>query len=139
MSAAESMSAADAAMYDAKHHGRNRVAISCQATKEAMRAELGWLERLRGALAEHRFELHAQPITDLRTGEVHCLELLLRVREQDGRLLMPTAFIPAAERVGVNDDIDRWVLREAIRLASQDRHSNLRYGLNLSGASRSAA
>ena len=136
LDAEDSLVAADLAMYEAKRHGRNRIATSRKAfTGDAMITHLGWLERLRSALAEDRFELHAQPITNLRTGEVSCLELLLRMRETDGELLMPAAFIPTAERFGVIADIDRWVVREAIRILAADQHGNTAYTINLSGVS----
>jgi diguanylate cyclase (GGDEF)-like protein/PAS domain S-box-containing protein len=136
LSAEDSLVAADLAMYEAKRTGRNRVATSRHAfTDEAMTKHLGWLGRLREALAEDRFELHAQPIADLKTGRSHHFELLLRMREPDGELLLPAAFIPTAERFGVIADIDRWVVRNAIRLLAEDRHSDVVYAVNLSGVS----
>lgn len=136
LSAEDSLVAADFAMYEAKRHGRNRTATSRQAiTDDARTMHLGWLERLRGALADGRFELHAQPITNLRSGEVSCFELLLRMRESDGELLMPAAFIPTAERFGAITEIDRWVVREAIRILAADQHANATYTINLSGVS----
>jgi diguanylate cyclase (GGDEF)-like protein/PAS domain S-box-containing protein len=136
LTAGGSLVAGDLAMYEAKRRGRNRIATSRQVfADDAMTNHLGWLERLRGALAEDRFELHAQPIIDLRSGEVSCLELLVRLRDEDGGLLMPAAFIPTAERFGVIADIDRWVVREGIRILAADQHSDTTYTINLSGAS----
>jgi len=136
LSAEESLIAADLAMYDAKRHGRNRIATSRQAFGDDVVAEqLGWLERLRRALSEDRFELHAQPITELRSGRVRCMELLLRLREDDGELLMPAAFIPTAERFGLIAEIDRWVVRKAIGVLAEDRHGDTIYTINLSGVS----
>ena len=132
----ESLIAADLAMYEAKRHGRNRIATSRQAfSDDAMTTHLGWLERLRAALADDRFELHAQPITHLRSRQVRHLELLLRMREQDGELLMPAAFIPTAERFGMIGEIDRWVVRDATRILAQDQDSDTTYTLNLSAVS----
>ena len=134
LSAEDSMVAADMAMYEAKRNGRNRVVTSRQAfTDEAMIKHLGWLGRLRTALAEDRFELHAQPIVDLRSGDVRHFELLLRMRERDGELLMPSAFIPTAERFGVIADIDRWVVRKAIQSLAADSDRRTAYAINLSG------
>jgi diguanylate cyclase (GGDEF)-like protein/PAS domain S-box-containing protein len=136
LSAEESQVAADLAMYEAKRHGRNRVATSRRAFSEhAMAEHLDWMGRLRSALADDRFELHAQPITELRSGEVHYRELLLRMREPDGELLLPGAFIPTAERFGLITELDRWVVHEAIRILADDRHSNTTYTINLSGVS----
>jgi len=136
LSAEEALIAADVAMYEAKGYGRNRIAISREAlSAQASGTQLGWLERLRGALAEDRFELHAQPITELCTGEVRHFELLLRMRERDGTLLMPGGFIPTAERFGVIAEIDRWVVRAAIRILAEDQRRDSTYALNLSGVS----
>lgn len=131
----QSTTAADTALYDAKRHGRNRVATSSPGpSKEHTGEQLSWLEHIRTALAENRFELHAQPITELRTGEVRCLELLIRLRERNGRMIMPTAFIPIAERFGLIAEIDRWVICAATRLAAQDLRE-IRYTVNLSATS----
>jgi EAL domain-containing protein (putative c-di-GMP-specific phosphodiesterase class I) len=99
-----------------------------------MSKQFGWLERLRGALAEDRFELHAQPITDLCSGDVNACELLLRMRDEDGQMLMPGAFIYTAERFGLIGQIDRWVVSDAIRILAAD-HSDTSYTVNLSGVS----
>ena len=130
------MVAADLAMYEAKRLGRNRIATARQAfSDDTMTKHLGWVERLRTALAENRFELHTQPITDLRTGQAHHMELLLRMREPDGELLMPGAFIPTAERFGLIGEIDRWVVRNAIGILAEDEQTDTTYTLNLSGVS----
>ena len=136
LSAEEALIAADVAMYEAKGYGRNRIAISRQAlSAEASSTQLGWLERLRSALAEDRFELHAQPITELATGDVRHFELLLRMRDADGTLLMPAGFMPTAERFGVIAEIDRWVVRRAVRILAEDPRGDSTYAVNLSGVS----
>jgi len=136
LSAEEALIAADLAMYEAKSYGRNRIAISRQAlSAEASSTQLGWLERLRAALAQDRFELHAQPITELSTGEVRHFELLLRMRERNGTLLMPGGFIPTAERFGVIAEIDRWVMRQAVKILADDQRGDGTYAINLSGVS----
>jgi EAL domain-containing protein (putative c-di-GMP-specific phosphodiesterase class I) len=135
LSAKESLIAADLAMYEAKNYGRNRIATSRQAVAEQATKQLGWLERLHGALAEDRFELHAQPITELRSGEVSHFELLVRMREPDGKLLAPDAFILTAERLGVIAEIDRWVVRAAVQILAEDEREHNVYAINLSGVS----
>ena len=78
-----------------------------------------WVGRVYDALAEGRFCLHAQPIVDLATGETVQHELLLRMVEEDGSLVAPADFLPAAEEHGVITDVDRWVMREAVGLAAR--------------------
>jgi EAL domain-containing protein (putative c-di-GMP-specific phosphodiesterase class I) len=61
--------------------------------------------------------VHAQPIIDLRTGEVELRELLLRMTDERGGLIAPGEFLPTAERFGLIGEIDRWVIEQAARLA----------------------
>jgi EAL domain-containing protein (putative c-di-GMP-specific phosphodiesterase class I) len=77
-------------------------------------ARQAWAERIRQALDEHRFELHAQATTDLSTGEVVLYEALVRLREPDGRLLPPRAFLAQAERAGLAVALDRAVVERAV-------------------------
>jgi PAS domain S-box-containing protein len=83
--------------------------------------EISWVGEIRAALAEDRFELHAQPIVELATGEVVQRELLLRMRDRHGGLILPGEFLGAAEEHGVIGEIDRWVIAEGARLAAQGR------------------
>jgi PAS domain S-box-containing protein len=79
-----------------------------------------WLRRIRAALADDGFVLHAQPIVDLASGHVVQHELLLRMHDPDhpGALLGPGLFLPIAEALGVAPAIDRWVLAEGLALAA---------------------
>lgn len=76
-------------------------------------------EALRRALEEERFELHGQPVLDLRTNQVAQYELLIRMTGEDGRLILPQAFLGPARRAGLAHAIDRWVVREAIGLLAR--------------------
>lgn len=84
------------------------------------RDRLEWRERIGSALAEDRMVVHAQPIVATATGDVVSWELLVRMTEGD-ELLQPGAFLPAAERYGLVQAIDCWVVGQALRLA-EDRH-----------------
>jgi PAS domain S-box-containing protein len=77
-----------------------------------------WLGRIRAALDEERLVLYSQPIIDLTTGAIVQHELLLRIREPDGTIIAPGEFLPVAERYGLISEIDRWVIREAVRIAA---------------------
>ena len=131
--------AADLACYTAKDHGRNRVHV--HAVDDAAEAELsesmGWVQRLHRALDEDRFELYAQPIVPIAGGGVQDehMELLLRLRDGEGQLISPGAFIPAAERFGMMPMIDRWVVRKALTtIALRGKASQgATYAINLSG------
>ncbi|HTI33340.1 MAG TPA: EAL domain-containing protein [Miltoncostaea sp.] len=75
------------------------------------------LARIRAALEEDRFVLHAQPVVDLATGRVVQHELLLRMATPDGTLALPGDFLPTAEEHGLIRAIDGWVIRRAASLA----------------------
>ncbi len=73
-------------------------------------------EAIRRALEEETFQLHAQPVIDLHTNEVNQYELLIRMVGDDGGLVLPQAFLGPARRAGLAHAIDRWVVRQAVRL-----------------------
>ena len=77
------------------------------------------IDSITGALAEDRMVLLSQPITDAHTGEVVQNELLLRMREPDGRLASPGTFLPVAEEYGLIGEIDRWVIAQGAEIASR--------------------
>jgi diguanylate cyclase (GGDEF)-like protein/PAS domain S-box-containing protein len=130
--------AADVAMYDAKALGRDR-ALTFGADTDAAGGSprgLPWQQGVRRALADQRFELHAQPIVELATGAVANHELLLRLRHENGELLPPVRFLEVAEHLGHMRRLDRWVIDEAVHLLAS---SDLDLAVNLSGPSLSDA
>ncbi len=109
---------ADAACYVAKDKGRNRIHV-CAPEDEALakrNGEMGWIGKIQKALDEDRLVLYSQKILGLGSGmqaEEH-YEMLLRMMDEEGRLVPPIAFIPAAERYGMMPTLDRWVIKEAL-------------------------
>ena len=136
------LSAADAACYAAKDRGRNRIHIYHEGDVELVRrhGEMRWVTRIQTALEENRFELARQPIVPLSTSsreDTH-YELLLRMRDEDGEIVLPEAFLPAAERYNLSVKLDRWVVREAFRQLTRDpSHLQKLFlcSINLSGVS----
>ncbi len=115
------MQAADTACYAAKEAGRDRVHCYRESDSAIMsqQSRTRWALRIEEALEQERFTLHAQRIEPLGEDDApQRFELLVRLQESDGRLTMPGAFIPAAERFRLMSRIDRWVLSEAVALAS---------------------
>jgi diguanylate cyclase (GGDEF)-like protein len=139
---AEAMKNADAACYVAKDSGRNRVQVYQEHDKDLAQrhGEMQWVSRIKQALEDNRFELHGQLIrpTSDETLRPHC-EVLLRLRDEDGRLVPPMAFIPAAERYNLMPAIDLWVIRRAIEMLAaqhaQGKATHLTLAINLSGLS----
>ncbi len=126
---------ADLAMYDAKDAGRNRTSLASGAQKNRLRERVSWSDRVRGALEDDDFVLYSQPILDLRTDEVRQHELLLRLPNPNGELVLPATFLYTAERFGLVHAIDRWVIGQAIDLLTAG--ADLRLEVNVSGASMS--
>lgn len=140
------MGAADAACFVARQAGNGRLHVFQPGdTAIAERfGEMQWPPRLQRALDENRFCLWYQTIRPLRAGlpEPPLSELFIRLTDEDGRVIAPGAFLPAAERFGLIAAIDRWVVRSALRLmvngVSASRRSQPRFAINISGHSLGA-
>jgi diguanylate cyclase (GGDEF)-like protein/PAS domain S-box-containing protein len=129
---------ADLAMYAAKSSGRDGVVMYSAQEGQKIRGMMRqpWAERIRDAIERDRFVLHYQPILDLASEEISHGELLLRMRDDWGTLIAPTAFLPVAERQGLIHHVDRWVVRHAIELLGSSDFAPLApVGINLSGDS----
>ena len=122
------------AMYEAKETGRDRSALYAGGGRARMEVRLGWAERIRRALDEDGFTVHAQPILDLSAGAVTRYELLLRLADATGALRRPALFLPIAERFDLLRAIDLWITRRAISLlAGRGPGDALLLQVNLSG------
>jgi diguanylate cyclase (GGDEF)-like protein len=141
--AASLLSAADAACFVAKDRGRNRIHVyeSRDFDLARHRDEMRWVTRIQRALEAHRLHLlwqEIRPADGKVRGERH-VELLLRMRDEDGSEILPMAFIPAAERYSIMPALDSWVIEETMQLckrylsSQQERHCL--FAVNLSGAS----
>ncbi len=135
------LSAADSACQAAKEAGRNRVYSFQENDIDLMRRrrEMQWAARINNALEEGRFELFRQTILPLQKPEAGLhYELLLRMRDEAGKIVSPDQFIAAAERYAITPSIDRWVIENAFRwLVSEadEREKLAMCSINLSGQS----
>lgn len=141
------LSAADMACFAAKERGRDRIHVYHPNDQELIQrhGEMEAVSRINQALADQRFRLYVQPIIPVASQKhpPH-QEILLRMLDEDGRVIMPGAFIPAAERFGLMPAVDRWVVHHffsqfAHILKEDPRNESTSegtvYAINLSGAS----
>lgn len=143
----ELLTAADQACYLAKESGRNRIHVyrESDVLQARRQGELQWVARLKDALSLGSFQLFAQPIVSLgQNTEMH-QEVLLRLPSVSDGLILPGAFIPAAERHDLMAPLDRWVITNVCEHLRREQDSYLKdpsnealrglYSINLSGVS----
>ena len=139
----ELLARADIAMYDAKAKGGNQVVAYADGDSGHLANidRLEATERILSAMREDRVVLYAQPIRGSSDENVESFELLLRIRDEEGGLVLPSSIIPTAERLGLVREIDRWVVRRAIHLLelAQRQGRDVRFSVNLSGSALSDA
>jgi diguanylate cyclase (GGDEF)-like protein len=130
--------AADQAMYQAKAEGRNRIMLfhAANESERGVRAQTT-SAKIRDALTQNRLRLATQPIRSLTSGGIERYELLLRMTGDSGELLPAASFIEAAERSGMVQELDRWVVARALELISERERagSPVSLHMNISGAS----
>ena len=141
--AGEVLAKADSACFAAKEKGRNRIQVYEPGDLEYAHrhGEMQWVARLNQALAEDRLRLYCQPIVPLRAKYPPHYEILLRLADEQGQIVLPGEFIPAAERYNLMPRIDRWVVRHTLSALKQvlppkpTRRPGVVCNINLSGAS----
>jgi diguanylate cyclase (GGDEF)-like protein len=139
---AGAMSAADSACYIAKESGRNQIKVAHLGDRRLQQrhGEMQWVSRLTRALDENRFALYYQPIVPCadRLNRGIFIEVLLRLMDDDGTVVAPGIFLPAAEKYNIAPAIDRWVITHAMRWLAENsgpgRHP-VKVSINLSGQS----
>ncbi len=135
------LSAADKACYAAKDSGRNRVHVYQSDDRLLLKrsGEMQWLTRIQLAMAEKRMCLYFQPILSVSNKKVLVEhgEILLRLQDEQGKLILPGSFLPSAERYDQMLMIDRWVMEESLKLLKNRVHSRAKvmYAVNLSAQS----
>jgi diguanylate cyclase (GGDEF)-like protein/PAS domain S-box-containing protein len=133
------LQAADSACYVAKDAGRSRIhlyAIDDPALAQRY-GVMEWVSRIEHALLHDQFVLHAQPIVPLdgdASGGLYC-EILVRILNEQGGLVSPGQFMPAAERYHLASRVDRWVVTHALRWVVEHQDRIGQCSINLSGQS----
>jgi diguanylate cyclase (GGDEF)-like protein/PAS domain S-box-containing protein len=130
------MRRADLACYAAKDHGRNRIHIYQNSDQELARrhGEMKWVSRLTEAIKEERLVLYCQDIVPVRqdSGKRQHFEVLVRMMDESGELVMPDRFLPAAERYSLVVALDRWVIARSFAWYAASRQNQV-MSINLSG------
>ncbi|MBM6405265.1 EAL domain-containing protein [Phycicoccus sp. CSK15P-2] len=134
----DAMALADMLMYDAKEAGRDGFA---PLTREAhhhprLGSRFEWRDRIEQAIERDLFEVHLQPILDLRVGRVTRAEALVRLRDGDS-LVPPGHFVYVAELTGLAPALDAWVLARSVQMLSeiQKRDPDFSLEINVSATS----
>ena len=139
------LSAADTACYAAKENGRNQVQTYHEDNIEysKRKTEIRWVQDIQRALDNDSFLLYCQKITPINDNSQHqhFCELLIRLQTSDGSIVPPMAFLPAAERYDLIQDIDKWVIHNALTMLYEFQAEHLQeklfVAINLSGQSLS--
>lgn len=142
-SVSEVMGSVDAACYEAKDKGRNRIQVFEPDDAEYVKhkKETSWIQKIKTAIANDSFELYYQEIMPLNKylPQAKTVELLLRLNIAD-KVISPDSFIPTAERYDMMPLIDAWVISHAfdfLNLYKQQKNTDIRIAINLSGQSLS--
>ncbi|MCU7799408.1 MAG: EAL domain-containing protein [gamma proteobacterium symbiont of Lucinoma myriamae] len=134
----EVMSTVDACCYEAKAKGRNSIHVYSlnDSQLQTQHNKMFWASETIQAIASGRMELYCQLIKPINADDqMLWYEVLVRIRDRQGKLVYPDSFIPALESYGGIEQLDLAVLSAAIRIMSE--HQNVRFNINISGASLS--
>ena len=136
------LAAAETACRMAKERGRNRVEIYeiADATMIRRHAEVRESRVMSDALDDNRFVLHAQPIVALAApARPAHFEVLLRIKDHDGRLISVGEYMRAADRYQLLERLDRWVVENVLQTVAPQaatlRSCGVRFAINLTGQS----
>jgi diguanylate cyclase (GGDEF)-like protein len=118
----ELISAVVAAHGVGKKNGGNCVFLgeSTDADTRMQRFDAIWVKRIRAAFKENRFRLAQLPIAGLRNDSVQMYDMLIRMIDEQGNPIVPTEFLPAAERNNLMKTIDRWIFSAALEYCAEN-------------------
>jgi diguanylate cyclase (GGDEF)-like protein/PAS domain S-box-containing protein len=134
LSAEELLRRADLTMYQVKAAGRDGIALYDRAVDQEVQDNLSTVQQLQRALRSGGLEIYYQPLVELSSGRSIGAEALVRLRTEDGALILPDTFIPLAEQSGQILALERWVIQEGVETLSRWQRAGLghRLAINLS-------
>lgn len=138
--AGQLLASANDACCAARDQGRNRVKLFSDSRRVLeKRRQSTWVAEIHAALREERLLLYRQPVVALQHEDsLHHYEVLVRMRGRDGDVISPGDFLPAAERYGLIEEVDRWVIRRIFEYMAVEQRYGLTghgYAINISGLS----
>jgi diguanylate cyclase (GGDEF)-like protein/PAS domain S-box-containing protein len=128
---------ADYSCHAAKLAGKNKIHLYTKDDQKdiiGLYDDIGWTRRIKQALEDDMFVIACQPIKNPQ-GETKHHEILLRMQDEEGNIIMPSGFIPPAERFGLMPSIDRWVIHHAVLLLKYASKFTPELSVNLSASS----
>ena len=132
----ELLTRADASIYHAKGFGYNRIHLynTEDLVLEKTHSRMEWKGRIQKAIEEDRFEPWFQPILDLKDNQIHHCEALARIRDTNGEIILPVAFVDTAETFGLITAIDRIIINKTLKTQSNlcKQGKVLSFSMNLS-------
>ena len=105
-----------------KEAGGNTVVLNEKIGEDTRQREFDalWARHLKAALMDNRFQLASLPIAGLRSDSVKMFDLLVRMIDEQGNSILPSEFLPAAQRNNMMKNIDRWMLMAAVDFCQQN-------------------
>ncbi len=141
LGAEELVARADLACHIAKRKGRNCCHLYHEEDRQdsaTVSSDMGQKRCIVEAIEKDLFVLERQPIVDAADSELLGYEVLIRCDDGKGGLIMPSGFLPSAERFNLAAAIDRWVIERTVSLAIAEPDNTL-FSINLSAHSLSDA
>ncbi|WP_428253094.1 bifunctional diguanylate cyclase/phosphodiesterase [Gynuella sp.] len=134
------MRRADAAMYRAKHTGRNRVCFYSHQIEKVLSRQVALEDDLRTAFKQEEFFLYYQPIVDSDTGEVYATEALCRWKNpKTGEMVAPATFIPVLENIGLINDVGKYILEAACKQMTEWKGQGKELNMSINISARQVA